>query len=143
MSVRTATDNFYSLRLVRLLSQDFEDWKAFELGLIDKDGNRIKKNKVNTSDERAAWTRFHIMARNLKKMLQTVPGGKFALSTGAGLLLLKEGMKDYGLSDEFPLIVEEMVSGDSDGDPVKIASGERSGAITLGVDSKKKKKKKK
>ena len=31
---------------------------------------------------------------------------------------------------------EEMVAGDSGGDPVKIASGERSGAVTLGSPEK-------
>lgn len=143
MSAGKAVDTFYALKLSRLLQLDFTDWKAYELGIIDELGNVV--NKPKTSEEKNAWSKFYVVARNLKKMAGYVPGGKFALKYGAGYLLLKEIQSTYELSDNFALVAESMVAGDAGGDAGSIASGVNSGSITgpgPKVNKKKKKKKK-
>ena len=45
-------DLVYTLRFLRLLTTKFEDTTAFKLGLIDKDGKKIKKPE--SSEERSA-----------------------------------------------------------------------------------------
>ena len=135
-----AADTFYALRLSRLLQLDFEDWEAYELGVIDEMGNVI--HKPSNPEQKSSWTKFHVIARNLKKMAGYVPGGKFSLKYGSGYLLLKEVQQEYKLSDDFLIAAESMVSGDAGGDPDAIAAGENSGPITSpGPKTKKKKKK--
>lgn len=84
-----AVDLFVAIKFVKLLTTPFEEWDAFKLGLIDKDGIRLKYAK--TPEEKKAMDIFHIMVRNLKKLLNKIPGGKtrFA-SLAAGLYLIKE-----------------------------------------------------
>ena len=99
-----AGDLTYTLRFLRLLTTKFEDTTAYKLGLIDKDGNKLRKPE--TSEEKSAYNLFHRLVFNLKKLLAKVPGGnsKFA-SYAAALLLLKEKL-DF--SDEtIERIVEE------------------------------------
>jgi len=36
-------------RIIRMLTTSFEDTDAFKLGIIDKNGNRIKSKKVDSS----------------------------------------------------------------------------------------------
>ena len=38
-----AVDLFVTYRFIKLLTTPFEKTEAFKLGIIDKDGNRIKK----------------------------------------------------------------------------------------------------
>ncbi|QHJ78881.1 MAG: hypothetical protein [Caudoviricetes sp.] len=59
----------------------------------------------------------------------------------AGVVEALIGYSDF--SDEMTSIFEEMVAGDSGGDPKKIAAGENSGAITRGAPQVLNKKKKK
>ncbi len=145
--VTRGVDNFYALRFARLLQLDFDKWKAFELGIINDVGDVIRKPK--TSEEKNNWTKFHVVARNCKRLAGYVPGAGFAMRFGGSYLLLKEVTEmteQYNLTDEFPRLVEAVVAGDSGGDPDKIAKGETSGAITgpgpKVMNTKRKKKKK-
>lgn len=128
---RTA-DNFYALRMARLLHQDFKDWKAFQLGVINAQGEVVKK--AETDKEKDAWTKFHVAVRNIKRLVNYVPGGKLALRFGASYMLLREMQDAYQLTDEFGQTVEQMfesmVAGDAGGAPGAIAAGATSGAIT-------------
>ena len=85
-AITTAADNFYAIRLSRLIQLDFTDWSAYEEGIIDDKGKVIKK--PSSPSERASWTKFHVIARNLKRMMATVPGGNSALRYGLGYVLL-------------------------------------------------------
>ena len=84
-----AGDLAYTLRFLRLLTTKFEDTTAFKLGLIDKEGKKLRSPE--TSEEKSAYNTFHRLAFNLKKLLAKVPGGssKFA-SYAAALFLIKE-----------------------------------------------------
>ena len=42
-----AIDLFVTYRFIKLLVTPFEKQEAFKLGIIDKDGNRIKKPGTN------------------------------------------------------------------------------------------------
>lgn len=85
-------DLFMVYQFLKRLTTPFEKWEAYKLGIIDKDGNTIKKRReLGTSEERKAWGYFDIMAANLKKLLEKLPGGSTKIATfAAALLLLKE-----------------------------------------------------
>ena len=89
-------DGLVAFKFVQMLTKPFEKWKAFELGLIDKDGNKIKKAK--TSEEKKAFGLFNRLVRNMKKFLAKLPGGSTKIgSYAAALFLLKE---DMGFNDD-------------------------------------------
>lgn len=139
MSLSRTADNYYSIRLVRLLQKDFTKWKAYNLGIIDHLGNVIKK--PNSAAEKDSWTKFHVVVRNIKRAAGYIPGASLFLRLGGSYLLLREIQQQYGLSDEFPQIVESVLAGDSGGDVNSIATGQTSGAITSPGPSAKKHKK--
>jgi hypothetical protein len=89
-------DTVYTLRFLRLLTTAFEDTTAFKLGLIDDQGNKLKK--PFTEKEKSAYNMFHRLVFNIKKLLAKVPGGssKFASYVSA-LFLIKEHLN---LSDK-------------------------------------------
>lgn len=99
-----AGDLTYTLRFLRLLTTKFEDTTAYKLGLIDKDGNKLRKPE--TSEEKSAYNLFHRLVFNLKKLLAKVPGGKSQFASYASALLLLKEKLDF--SDEtIERIVEE------------------------------------
>ena len=85
-------DNYYALRFVYLLTRPWEDTDAFKLGLIDKEGNILKKREeLHTDEEKSALTKFHVLVFNIKKLLEKVPLGKTTVARyAAALYLLKE-----------------------------------------------------
>lgn len=87
-----AGDLVYTLRFLRLLTTKFEDTTAFKLGLIDKDGKKIKKPE--STEEKSAYNTFHRLVFNLKKLLAKVPGGGSKLASyAAALFLIKEKLE--------------------------------------------------
>ena len=91
-------DLFYAFRFLKLLVTPFEKTKAFELGIIDKDGKTLKKGAARgTPEEKSAYTVFHRLVFNLKRLIGKAPGGKSLVARyGAALFLIKEhtGMSD-------------------------------------------------
>lgn len=85
-------DLFLVYQFIKRLATPFEKWDAYELGIIDKDGNILKKRKeLRTVKERAAWGKFDVMISKLKKLLAKVPGGQTRLASyAAALWLIKE-----------------------------------------------------
>lgn len=94
-------DLFYAFRFLKLLVTPFEKTKAFELGIIDKDGTVIKKaSERTTPEEKSAYTVFHRLVFNLKRIMAKAPGGKSVVARyGAALFLIKEhtGMSEKQL----------------------------------------------
>ena len=94
-------DLFYAFRFLKLLVTPFEKTKAFELGIIDKDGAVLKKGaQRSTPEEKSAYTVFHRLVFNLKRLIGKVPGGKSVVARyGAALFLIKEhtGMSEKKL----------------------------------------------
>lgn len=85
-------DLFYAFRFLKLLVTPFEKTKAFELGIIDKNGVVLKKGaERSTAEEKSAYTVFHRLVFNLKRIMAKAPGGKSVVARyGAALFLIKE-----------------------------------------------------
>ena len=91
-----ATDTVYTLRFLRLLTTPFEETNAYKEGLIDGEGNKLKK--PFTEKEKSVYNMFHRLVFNIKKLLAKVPGGKSKLASYASALyLVKEHLN---LSDK-------------------------------------------
>jgi len=70
---------------------------AYKLGIIDKEGNRIKEKKIETGAEKSAYNTFHRLVFSLKRLLNKIPGGSSTIASyAAALFLIKE---TYGLRD--------------------------------------------
>ena len=85
-------DLFYAFRFLRLLTQKWDTTPAFKLGLIDKDGKRLKDIKIETPGQKSAYTVFHRLVFNVKRLIQKIPGvGKTTIAKyAAALYLIKE-----------------------------------------------------
>ena len=85
-------DLFLVYSFIRRLATPFKEWEAYKLGIIDENGNVLKKRKdLLTIKERDAFGIFDIMVLNLKKLLAKVPGGSTRIgSYAAALYLIKE-----------------------------------------------------
>ena len=89
-------DFFYSLRFLRLLTMPYEKTGAFKVGIIDKDGKKLKKPE--TPDERSNYNTFHKLVFNIRRLLAKVPAGKSAIARyAAALFLIKDHLE---LNDE-------------------------------------------
>ena len=97
--ISRAGDFFYALRFLRLLTTPFEKTKAFKFGIIDKNGKVLRKSKtLKDNDEKAAYTVFHRLVFNIKRLLAKAPGGSSKLASyAAALFLIKE---QTGLSEK-------------------------------------------
>ena len=90
-------DYYLVYRFIKALVMPFEKTKAFDLGIIDKEGNILKKQKeLKTSEEKAAYGYFERMVWNLKKVIRKVPlvGKSLGSVVAASYLLLKEKYED-------------------------------------------------
>lgn len=86
-----AVDMFMVYQFIRRLVTPFEKWKAFETGVIDKDGKVIVDKRDRDQEQKKSWGYFDRLIANLKKLLAKVPGGQSRLgSFAAALLLIRE-----------------------------------------------------
>lgn len=92
-------------RLVRQITKPWEEWEAFELGLIDKNGKKLRDSK--TKEEQNAMGLMKVLAANIKRLVQRLPGGKSKFgSLAAALFLLKE---ELDLNDDtIDFIMDEL-----------------------------------
>ena len=91
-----AIDLIITYRVVKLLVTPFEKQEAFKFGIIDKDGNVLKKfRKLKTEKERKAYTMLHRFVFNLKRILKRVGLGSKLASFAVALGLLIKEDKNY------------------------------------------------
>ena len=98
-----AVDLFVTYRFLKLLTTPFEKTDAFKLGIIDKDGHRIKVPKsskpaveLTTSELKNSYTILHKLIFNIKKLFGKVPGLRTKVGTyAAALFLLKDTFKEH------------------------------------------------
>ena len=97
--ISRAGDLFYAFRFLKLLVTPFDKTEAFKQGIVDKDGKILKKSKeLRTDQEKSAYTVFHRLVFNIKRLLGKIPGGKSVVARyGAALFLIKE---HTGMSEE-------------------------------------------
>lgn len=131
-TITTVTDSVYAYRFVKLMKQDFSDWKAFSTGVIDAKGNVLKRPQ--TPEEKESYTPFHASIRSMKRLMSTVPGltGITSLMSAWSAVASRYGINESDqkqIYEALPLF-EEMVAGDSGGSVQNIASGVTTGDIT-------------
>jgi len=102
-------DLFLVYQFIKRLATPFKEWKAYELGIIDENGNQLKKRKEFTRrEEKDAFGIFDIMIMKLKRLLEKVPGGKSRLASyAAALYLIKESEEIQKYEED--LLTEEYV----------------------------------
>ena len=85
-------DNLIAFRILYMLVTSFDKTDAFKLGIIDSDGNPLKKIKnFKTQDEKDAYDMLDRLVFSLKRLLSKVPGGSSKLaSLAAAYWLVKE-----------------------------------------------------
>ena len=86
-----AIDLIITYRVVKMLVTPFEKFKAFELGIIDKDGKNLIKMKQVKGSDRKHYTMLHRFVFNLKRILRKVGlGSRLGGFAVALALLIKE-----------------------------------------------------
>tara|TARA_R110001606_G_scaffold114217_2_gene241640 strand:- start:8744 stop:9322 length:579 start_codon:yes stop_codon:yes gene_type:complete len=95
MGLLKGADFFYALRFLRLLTMPWVKTAAFKTGVVDENGVRLKKPE--TSEEKKAYTIFHKLVFNIRRLLGKIPLGKSTIARyAAALYLIKE---NTGISD--------------------------------------------
>jgi hypothetical protein len=88
-----AFDLFLVYEFIKRLATPFNEWEAYDLGIIDERGNILKKKteRNKTTKERAAFGKFDLLVLKLKKLLEKLPAGQTRVgSYAAALWLIKE-----------------------------------------------------
>ena len=76
---------------LKRLVTPFENWDAYKVGMIDKDGKVIVSKGERTPEQEKSWGYFDRLVANLKKLLGKIPGGRTRIASfAAALLLLRE-----------------------------------------------------
>ena len=84
-------------QFIKLLTTPWKEQKAYELGVIDDTGKVIKEKEDRTTEDKKAFTIFHVLIFNIKKLMEKVPFGKSRLASfAAALYLLKEQTEGAG-----------------------------------------------
>lgn len=95
--VKRAADLAFTFRFIRMLTMDWKNWDAYKEGLIDENGERQKKVKLDTDAKKSAYTPFIRLCANVKRLVGKLPGGGSKLgSFASALYLIKE---KYQLTD--------------------------------------------
>jgi hypothetical protein len=79
-------------QFIKRLATPFSNWKAYKFGIIDAEGNILRKRSTLTkSEEKLSFTIFDVIILNLKKIISKLPAGRTRLANfAAALFLLKE-----------------------------------------------------
>lgn len=109
MGLSAIADFAYAVRFLRLLTMPVEKTDAFKKGVIDKNYKVLVKGKERTTEQKNAYTVFHRIVFNLKRLIMKIPGGKSTVgSYAAAMLLIKE---HTGMSDKKIVEIVEQVIG--------------------------------
>jgi len=98
-------DNLLAYKVLSMLVTNFEDTKAFKLGIIDKNGKNLKKvSTLKTSEEKDSYTYSHRLVFNMIKIINKMGGENKLKSLVAALWLVKEyyesGSRSTALMEE-------------------------------------------
>lgn len=96
--IKRAGDLVYTFRFLTLLVTPFDKTKAYEAGIIDASGKRIKSVSKDSEAYREYYTPFHRLVFNIKRLMEKAPGGSSRLASyAAALFLIKE---NYSISEK-------------------------------------------
>ncbi len=101
-------DLFLVYQFLRRLATPFNEWDAYELGIIAERGNLLKKRReLRTVKEREAFCIFDLMITKIKRLIEKVPGGKSRIASyAAALYLIKEDW-EHMTEEEMEASIEE------------------------------------
>lgn len=86
-----AGDLYFTFRFLKMLTTPWEQTDAYNLGLIDENGKRIKGVKIQSPEEKTAYSPFFRLSFNIKRLINKLPGGTTKLASyAAALFLLRE-----------------------------------------------------
>jgi hypothetical protein len=96
-----AVDLFVTYRFLKLLVTPWNKQEAYKQGIIDKNGEAIKKARdLETEAERESFTLLHRLVFNCKRIMGKIPFVRSQLGTYAtALFLLKEHYKIENLPE--------------------------------------------
>lgn len=101
---RTA-DLYYTYRFLKLLVTPWNQTDAFKQGIIDAEGRVLRRaSTLQTDADKTAYTIFHRLVFNIKRLIEKLPFGKRRIASyAAALYLIKEhtGMSDDGIRKIF------------------------------------------
>jgi len=97
----TVVDLFVLYKIIRKLVTPFTSMYAYQMNLIDSNGNFLKSRDKMTSLEKDALTYLDVFVINIKKILAKIPGGRSQLATfAAAMLLLRQTPISESVSSE-------------------------------------------
>jgi hypothetical protein len=86
-----AIDLFITYKFIKLLTTPWKKTEAYDEGVIDSKGKLLVAVKDQSSAQKKAYTVFHRLVFNIKRILEKIPFGKSKIgSYAAALLLIKE-----------------------------------------------------
>ena len=101
-------DTLITYRILKLMVTPWERQEAFKRGIIDKNGNVLKKRKeLKDRQDKKAYTILHRFVFNLKRLLKKVGLGSRLGSFGVALALMLREQPEY--SKHKPLIEAAVV----------------------------------
>lgn len=122
-----AVDLSTAFRIVKILYQDWTSTKAFKLGIIDEQGNKLRS--PSGLDEKSAYSPFIRLVFRLKKLLAMVPGGSTKIgSLAAAYAMLREGEEEIDISR----LTKEDIDSLFEEAPVNVSSGVAGKDVPLG-----------
>lgn len=115
---------WYAYKILRRLSQRWEDTPAYKAGIIDETGKKIVQDL--SRDQSKEYTAFDRIVYNIKRVISKVPGSQNPfIRYGTALALLKE----EELTDELLETICEAIEADLDLSP---DIGEDAPVVTVG-----------
>ncbi len=116
--LKGVADSVYTFRFIRMLVLKWTEWDAYKEGIIDENGKRNRKVKLDTDAKKASWTPFIRLCCNIKRLISKLPFGSSRLGGFvSALYLIKENgnLKDKNIDkilescniQDLDLLVEE------------------------------------
>lgn len=112
--LQRGADLFYTFRFIKLLVTRWENTDAHKLGIIDANGKPLKRvADLNTPDEKSAYTMFHRLVYNIKRLINKIPvvGRTTLASWAAAIWLIKE---ETGMSEKAVISILEKYCKEND-----------------------------
>lgn len=95
-------DFIVCFRLLQLLLMKWEKTPQYKVGIIDKDGKWLVKEKNMTPEQKKVFSPLVRFAFNLRKLISNLPGGKLASAIIVLKSLREPNQLGESVSDNYP-----------------------------------------
>jgi len=96
------SDTIIAYKIIKDLGRKWNTFKAFELGLIDDQGQKLRS--PITAEETASYDSYYKVIFNMKRLLQRFVGKNATVQQITSLFLLREGYSE----EQAKMIVESL-----------------------------------